>query len=228
MVTDLKTVESKVGVFLTAHHLILYAALAVALSLGVYFVESKVADLAEAKAQAAQQALAVEKDHSAQLATQYALNQAQRDKENQAFLATISQLQTQARVQIIHDKALPPPELGQRIESVEGFKAGTISVDSNSNLIVPVPLAQKIVADLDQAKADADTVMQQESLIKNQTGTIADLNGIIVEDKKVLATQIDADKKELTAVKAECRKSKFKWFGIGFVTGFIARSTLKF
>lgn len=228
MGAELQAVEKKVGVFLTAHHIVLYIALALSLTLGVYFVESKVVDLAEAKAQAAQQALAVEKDHSAQLAVQYAANQAQRDKENAQFLATIAQLQTQAKVQIIHDKALPPPELGQRIETVEGFKAGTISVDPNSNLVVPVPLAQKIVADLDQAKADADTVMQQASIIKNDEAANAELQRIIAEDKKVLATQIEADKKELTAVKAKARKSKLKWFFAGVVTGFLGRNAVKY
>ena len=213
---------------LDKHHLILYGvAILLALS-GVYLIESRIATVAEAKAEAAQVALAVEKDHSAQLASTYAANQAQRDKENAQFLTTIAQLQSQAKVQIIHDKALPPPELGQRIETLEGFKTGTVSVDPNSNLIVPVPLAQQIVADLDQAKADADTVMKQDSIIKNQVGTIGELNSIVAEDKKVLAAQIDADAKTLSVVKAQARKSKLKWFGVGVVVGFVGRHFVGF
>lgn len=227
--SDIQETEKRVGVWLSGHHLVLYALLVAASLGGVYLIESKLSSLAEAKAAAAEQALAVEKDHSAQLAAAYAANQAQRDKDNAQFLATIAQLQSQTKVQIIHDKALPPPELGHRIETITGFKEGTITLDPSQNLIVPLPLGQEIVARLDQGVADAETVVKQESIIKNQVATIADENAIIVEDKKVLTAQIDADKKELNAEKAKCRKSKWKWLGAGVGIGIaiVARLTGK-
>jgi hypothetical protein len=224
---EIKAVESRVGVFLTGHHIVLYIALAGALTFGIYTVESKWASLQEARATAAEQALAVEKDHSAQLATAYAANEAQRQKENATFLASIAQIQSQTKVQIVHDKALPPPELGHRIENLTGFKQDTITLDSSQDLIVPLPLGQEIAAKLDQGLADAQTVVQQAGVIKNQTSTIADENAIIVEDKRVLAAQVDADKKELAAERAKCRKSKLKWFGAGVVVGFVGRQLLK-
>jgi hypothetical protein len=222
MATIIPTIEKKFTVFLTAHHVILYAVLAVALGFGIYAVESKIASVAEARAQAAETALAVEKDHSAQLAASYAAAQAQRDKENAQFLATIAQLQAQTKVQIIHDKALPPTELGHRIETIAGFKQGTVTLDSSQDLIVPLPLGQEIVARLDQALTDSLTVVQQAGVIKNLQGTITDQQAVIAEDKKVLAAQIDADAKVLSAEKANGRKSKLKWFGAGVVVGFIS------
>lgn len=205
------------------HHIILYA-VAIALALGgVYLIESRIAAHAEDKAEAAQIALAVEKDRSAQLEKVYQANQIERDKENAVFLQTIAQLQLNVKTQIIHDKALPPVELGKRIESVEGFKEGTISVDITGNLVVPVPVAQQIVGDLDQGKADAQTVVAQSGVIENLNKTVLDANGIIAEDKRVLASQIETDKKELSLVKAKARKSKLRWFGAGVVVGFIGR-----
>ena len=228
MSTAIPTIEKKFGIFLTAHHVILYAVLSVALGFGIYAVESKLASLAEAKAQAAETALAVEKDHSAQLAATYAAAQAQRDKENQVFLQTIAQLQAQTKVQIIHDQALPPTELGHRIETIAGFKQGTITLDSSQDLIVPLPLGQEIVARLDQAFADSQTVTQQAGVIKNLQGTISDQQTIIAEDKKVLATQIDTDTKVLTSEKAKSRRSKIKWFAAGAVFGFVGRQFVHF
>jgi hypothetical protein len=92
---------------------------------------------------------------------------------------------------------------------------------------VPLPLAVDIVTRLDQGLADAQTVVQQTGIIKNQTATITDQADIIVEDKKVLATQIETDAKVLKAEKANARKGKLKWFGIGFVAGFISREAIK-
>jgi hypothetical protein len=225
---DVQGVEKSVGLYLSAHHVVLYVLLAGAALGGVYLVESKLSSLAEAKATAAEQALAVEKDHSAQLAAAYAANEAQRQKDNAAFIASIAQIQAQTKVQIIHDKVLPAPELGHRIETITGFKQDTITLTPNQDLIVPLPLGREIVTLLDQGVADAQTVVKQEGVIKNLTATVADENAIIVEDKKVLSATIKADAKVLSAEKAKGRKSKLKWFFAGLVTGFLGRGFTKF
>lgn len=227
LVTEVKTLESKAGIWITAHHLLLYVLLGLALLGGVYLFVSKRADIAEAKAQAAETALAIEKDHSTQLANLYAVNQAQRDKDNTTFMQTISQLKAQTQVQIVHDKALPAPDLGHRIETITGFKQGTIALDPSQNLIVPLPLAVDIVVRLDQGLADAQTVTQQAGIITNQAATIKDQTAIIAEDKTVLAAQIKTDGLELSSCKASARKGKLKWFGIGYATGFASAIILK-
>lgn len=220
---DLQAIEKRSGVWISSHHVVLYILLIAASLFGVYEIESKYAAIEMARANAAQQALAVEKDHSAQLTAAFASAQTQRDKENQQFLATIQTLQSQAKVQIVHDQALPAPELGHRIENLTNFKQDSITLDTQNDLIVPLPLARDIVTRLDQGQADAQTVVQQTSLIANQAKTIQDQSGIIVEDKKVLAAQIDTDTKVLNAEKAKSRKSKLRWLGIGIVIGFTGR-----
>jgi len=225
---DIQGVEKRIGVYLSAHHIVLYVLLAGALLTGVYLVESKLSSLAEAKAAAAEQALAVEKDHSAQLAAAFAANEAQRQKDNAAFIASITQIQAQAKTQVIIDRTLPVKDTGHRIEDLTGFKQGTVVFDPNDNLIVPLPLGREIVARLDQGVADEQTVVKQEGVIKNQAASINDLNGIIVEDKKVLSATIEADAKVLSAEKAKARKSKMRWFGAGVVVGFLGRGFTKF
>jgi hypothetical protein len=222
--TDIQAIEKKAGVFLSAHHIVLYILLAGAGLFGVYAVESKWAAIETARADAAQQALAVEKDHNLQLQNAFATAQAQRDKENQAFLQTITQLQSQTKVQIVHDRALPAPELGRRIETITGFKQGTVGVNANQDLVLPLTLGQEIVARLDQGDTDAKTVVAQAGVIVNQQKTITDQAGIIANDKVVLAGQIETDKKVLDAEKANGRKGKLKWFVIGFVSGFVGRA----
>ena len=220
--SDLKRAEAQAGVWLSAHHIVLYVLLAGAALTGVYLVESKLSSLAEAKAAAAEQALAVEKDHSAQLAAAFAANEAQRQKDNAQFIASITQIQAQVKTQVVIDRTLPVKDTGHRIEDLTGFKQGTVVFDTSENLIVPLPLGREIVARLDQGVADAQTVVKQDGIIKNQAASINDLNGIIVEDKKVLAATIEADKKELSAEKAKARKSKLRWFGLGFLAGIFA------
>lgn len=226
--TTVQAIEQKAGVFLTAHHIVLYVALAIALGAGVYFIESKYADLQEARATAAEQALAVEKDRSTQLTKQFAENEAKRQQELLQIYATIAQIKSQTKVQIVHDQAAPAPEVGHRIETITGFQQGTITLTAKDELIVPLPLAHEIVGRLDQGEADAKLVVQQDAIINGQSGTITDQALIIDEDKKVLVAQIDADKKELNAEKAKARKGKLKWFAIGFVTGFIGRGLVGF
>lgn len=217
-----------VGVFLTGHHIMLYLALAAALGFGLNAVYGKLTAVQEARATAAEQALAAEKDHSSQLAAAYAVNEAERQKENAIFLSSIAQLQLQVKTQIIHDRALPAPELGHRIETLTGFKQGAITLDASQDLIVPLPLGQEIVAKLDQGLADSQTVVQQAGIIKNQAGTITDLTSIVAQDKVVLAGQIKADGEVLKAEKDKVRKSKLKWFVAGAVFGFIGRQFVHF
>jgi hypothetical protein len=221
--TEVQTIEKKFGVWITAHHAVLYVLLGIALLSGVYLFESKYAAIETARANQAEQALAIEKDHSTQLASLFAATQAQRDKDNEAFRLTISQAQSQVKVQIVHDKALPAPDLGHRIETITGFKQNTITLDASQDLIVPLPLAVDIVTRLDQGIADAQTVVQQNGIIKNQAATITDQTAIIAEDKKVLTTQIETDAKVLKAEKANARKSKWKWFAAGAIVGFVGR-----
>ena len=221
--SDLKGAEAQVGVWLSAHHIVLYVLLAGASLTGVYLVESKLSSLADAKAAAAEQALAVEKDHSAQLAAAFAANEAQRQKDNAAFIASITQIQSQVKTQVVIDRTLPVKDTGHRIEDLTGFKQGSVIFDSSDNLIVPLPLGREIVARLDQGIADAQTVVKQESVIKNLTATVADENAIIVEDKEVLAATIDADAKVLNAEKAKNRKSKLKIAVLAYAAGWLSR-----
>jgi hypothetical protein len=54
------------------------------------------------------------------------------------------------------------------------------------------------------------------------------LQTALTSEKASHKADVSADAKELTAVKVEARKSKLKWFGIGFVAGFIARHSVGF
>jgi hypothetical protein len=225
---DVQGVEKSIGLYLSAHHIVLYVLLAGASLGAVYLVESKLSSIAEAKAAAAEQALAVEKDHSAQLAAAFAANEAQRQKDNAAFVASITQIQAQAKTQVVIDRTLPVKDTGHRIEDLTGFKQGSVTFSPSDDLIVPLPLGREIVARLDQGAADAATVVKQDGVIKNLTATVNDENAIIVEDKKVLAATVEADAKVLSAEKAKARKSKLKWFGAGVVVGFLGRGFSKF
>jgi hypothetical protein len=225
--SEVQAAEKKVGVFLTAHHIVLYVLLALSITAGVYLFQSARADRAEAKAEAATTALAVEKDHSAQIASLFATAEAARVADRQQLDDAVSKIQSQTKVQIVHDQALPAPQLANRIDDLTSFKQGTTTLDASQNLVVPIPVAKAIVADLDQGQADSQTVVKRDQTIVSLNDTIAGQKDLIAEDAKVLAKQIDTDTKTLNAEKAKSRKSKIKWFFAGVVTGFVGRQLVK-
>lgn len=219
--------ETRIGTWVSAHHIVLYVLLMLAILGGVYAVEAKRAEVAEAKTEAAQQALVVEKDHGKQLADLYAQNEAQREKDIAQYKTDLASIKSQSQIQIVHDKALPAPQLGQRIESITGFKAGTITLDAAQDLVVPQTVAQDIVGKLDEGIADAATVDKLQDINDLLSKTIADQTIIIAQDKIILTGQIKADGDALSGCQTKATKGKLKWFGIGFVAGFISREVIK-
>jgi len=219
---------------LDKHHIILYiAAFAFAL-VGVYLIEARVADKAESQVQAAKEQAAViaqqNKDFQQQVAQQVqqlVLQNAQLQQANQALAAQIAQTNALLAEQKHKDSTLPPNQLAERIVTLA--PGGSIKVVPDGYLIdqpeavaiaqtlEEVPALTKNVGDLQKENSNLSTELANDSktLDLEKQSHASDTNS--------LNSVITADKAELKAVKAECRKSKLKWFGIGVVVGFVGR-----
>lgn len=219
---------------LDKHHIILYIAIAVFALFSVYAIEARIADNAQAKADAAEgkaELIAAQnKTFQAEKAAEIALLNAQNSQlqlANQALSAQIAQTNAILAQQKKVDASLPPNELAKRIVSLA--PGGNITVEANGYL-VDQPEAVAIAQTLEEVPALIANIGKLESENANLTTVIANDSKTLDLEKQSHASDvtslnaaITADKAELGAVKAQCRKSKLKWFGIGVVVGFVGR-----
>lgn len=98
---------------------------------------------------------------------------------------------------------------------------------TGNNLEFPLPVVQQFTAakiEGDTAKADLDNVQQELATAVYDGDQARTLVGSLQTQVTGLQTEIKDDsiasQKQIAAVKADARKSKMKWFKIGFVTGF--------
>src|ERR1043166_2261353 len=179
----------------------------------------------------AQQLLAEEKSHSDQLTALIAAQQKALDeqrailqKQDEVLSLAITTRNANLVTQKGTDAKLPPSDLSKRWAQLAGSDPGGIRPTLTGFEVDQTAATQTVQAleDAPVLKADNDDLIKQLSdantIIVGLDKTIDLKNQQIAEDGKVLAAQIEADKKELTAVKASARKSKLKWFVTGFVT----------
>ena len=221
------------------HHILLYCAVFILSLLGIYGIESRVADkertradAAEAKSQLIQ---AQNKDFQTQVAQQVqqlVLQNTQLQQANQVLSSEIASTNALLAAQKTKDKSLPPDQLAARIVTL--VPGGSISVQPNGYLF-DQPEAVAVAQTLEEVPALESNVQKLESENANLTTEVTNDVKTLDLEKQSHAHDITADQAKLNAVnaelsqvKADCRKSKFKWFGAGVVVGFVARHFVGF
>ncbi len=219
---------------LDKHHVIPYVAAILLALVGVYLIEARVADHAQSQADAAEAKAQIIADQNqkfqqqvAQQVQQLVVQNSQLQQANQALSAEIAQTNALLAAQKTKDAKLPPDQLAARIVTLA--PGGTIVVNTNGYEVDQVE-AVSIVQTLEEVPALTKNVQDLQKENSNLTTVIAnDVKSSDLEkqshasDVTSLNATIAADKAEITAVKAQCRKSKLKWFGIGVVVGFVGR-----
>lgn len=182
-------------------------------------------DLDNVKQQAATMAQVVQQQEAVIQQQRAAL-----DAQSQALQVAIASRNVTVIQQQKKDSTLPPTELAARLATLAGVpvtdvtaQAGnTVQLSQSASVTVTeklelIPVQQADIADLQSEIAnDQKVIVGQDTDLKLKAQ-------IIVQDGVVLKAQIDADQKELKAVKAAARKSKVKWFVAGYVAGFLTR-----
>lgn len=237
---DTKTLTNKAESWLKAHErlVIVFMLLIVA-----FFVLDKslgiVASWEQHRANAAQQQLANDKaknDIDLAIAKQkladYQETISQNEKINaqleQGIIARDALLTAQQK----KDATLPPTELGQRWQALvgdsgiqanaSGFTVLDTAAHATVSKLEQVPVLQQNLDDEKQKNANLQTdVDKANDLIDKGKIVVSGLQLQLTDQNKACSTQI-------AAVKAEARKGKLKWFGIGFVTGYISGLVTKF
>jgi hypothetical protein len=223
---------------LDRHHIILYA-VAIIFALGLtYTVESRVADQAEQKYEKAQAIADLKDQQNTQFQQQIQATIQQLQMQNtqlQAISAqqatTINSLQQQLKDQKGKDVTLPPSGLAARIETLA--PGGNITV-VNDGYHLDQAEAVSIVQALEEPPVLKQELAADDIIIKNDTAVITNDAKVLDAEKQshgsdvsALQAKLDAANLEIKDVKAQARKGKIKWFGIGYIAGFASSEILK-
>lgn len=223
---------------LDKHHIVLYA-VAIIFALGLtYTIESRVADRAEQKYEKAQAIADLKDQQNTQFQQQIQATIQQLQTQNtqlQAISAqqatTINSLQQQLKDQKGKDATLPPSGLAARIQSLApGGNITVVSTGYNLDQAEAVSIAQA----LEEPPILKQELAADDTIIKNDTAVITNDAKVLDAEKQshgsdvsALQAKLDAANLEIKDVKAQARKGKLKWFGIGYVAGFASHALLK-
>ena len=227
---------------LDKHHITLYIAafvLALGLTFSVtYFVEARIAD-ANASKLAVMQAQSVLKDQqNIQFQQQIAATVKQLQDTTVALQATnaqqvstISSLKQQLQDQKGKDATLPPTDLASRIQTLA--PGGNVVVDTTGYHLDQAE-AVSVAQVLEEPPILQQELVSDQTIITNDAAIISNDAKVLdaekqshVSDVGALQSKLDTANQEIKTVKAQARKGKLKWFGIGYVAGFASSAILK-
>lgn len=172
--------------------------------------------------QVAQQAAAVAAQQQETTRLNAALEQA-----NATLVSALAKQQTT-------DKTLPPTALAQRIETLAALPPQSVVPQANQHFDLTPAGAVGIAVTLEQVPAlqgqlknTQDEKASTDKLLASTQGQVTTLNSQVDGLKLQLG---DADKvctDKIKVVKDDARKSKRRWFIIGYVAGFLSRQYIK-
>jgi Tfp pilus assembly protein FimV len=228
-----------ISAYLKAHErLVLAGIAAVLLWFAVGHVESIIAkhddaNLLQAKITAQSQAEKTEAlaAQATAQAEQYKELAAKVQQQNSALVTANTQLATALAQQQHTDSTLPPSELANRWSTLvpqakPTVTATGIAVDTPSAIATVQALEQVPVlsAQLGNERTQLESTQKLLGLSQNETVTlgneVSSLN-LQLKDNQTVCNQ------QIAVVKAEARRSKRRWFVIGYVAGFLSRQYIK-
>lgn len=232
----------KIRSFLIDHERLLLALIvAVVIYIGYVKVTNVIADHDAAQLKQAQIVAAQQASQNAALATQVQADKAQlqalTDKltaQNQQLANANVALATALSRQQHTDATLPPTELAQRwAQLTPNMPAGGVAVNTSNAVTVTQAGAVATVQQLEQVpvlKQELDNETTQKTnddqLLASATKNIFDLNTQVTGLNKSIVDNAAVCQDQIKVVKDEARKSKRRWFVIGYVAGFLSRQFL--
>lgn len=220
------------------HH-ILSLALAAALALGgIYLTESIVARHDAENSTKWNSILQTQAAQTAALQKQIASDEQAAAIRDAAYQKTITQLaqtisvrNAQATQQVKNDATLDAQQAAVRLATQTQAAPNEI-VATNDSIVVDLPITRRIVGSLDLLPVAQQNLADTEKQLAAQQGLTADAVADDGKQKQIVSdlqqTVLDQDKTclaQVKALKAASRKGKLKWFGIGYVAGFISGVT---
>ena len=215
--------------WIRAHHtvLLIVAVFGTALFLGNKYL-NKSYDAAVARNQAAQQVLQEQVSKNADLQKQQDAREQQYQtmletltRQNQSLVAAVAARNQAVAVQQHTDVGLPAPELALRHQALLGVSAG-VNYTENGYLVAP-PVELQTVQSLEILPVLQANLKDEESLSANKDKQITSINTVVTglnDQVTDLKLQITDAGKACDARVSVAKKSRWKWFKVGFGLGF--------
>ena len=217
------------------HHLILVTIIVAVLFGGVYGVENLIEkhDKVREAQSAAQLQLVVAQVKT--LETNMAAHDEQTAQREAQYNTTINTLilaqaarEKALQQQIQKNATLTAQQAAARL--TEQYKVDVASAQAEADkVMIDLPLARSIVTTFDQNVACQANLVDTRSQVAAEQGKNADLKQQVSDRDAVIAGKNDELGKQkknyddqIKTLNDGARKGKLKWFGIGFVTGYIA------
>jgi hypothetical protein len=130
--------------------------------------------------------------------------------------------------QIQHDATLSAVDAAQRIALQTRAQVGEV-VAQNDNVILDLTTSRAVVASLDQLPTVQADLADTQKQLASETAVAANLQNNISGQEALIAAMktqaTDADKSckvNISLLKAQARRNKFRWFGAGYVLGLVS------
>ena len=146
------------------------------------------------------------------------------EQERTALLAALAQRQKT-------DASLPPSELANRWYTLVPQAKPTVTPNGialdNAGAVATVqqlelvPVQQKELVEVQQEK------LSLQGLLTASAGQVATLNTLVAGKDALLADNAKVCDARIKVVQAEARRSKRRWFYIGYALGFLSRQAIK-
>lgn len=216
------------------HHIILLAVVVVLAFGAIYGIESIIASHDATSSTQWKAILQAQTAQTQVIANKLTIDEQTWTQQNAAQQAVIAQLASSiiqrdkaTTVQVQHDATLSAVEAAQRIASQTKSQPGEV-LAQGGNVQLDLPISRVVVASLDQLPAiQADLIDTRKQLV-SETTVATNLQNNVDEQSTLIAVMktqaIDADKSckaDIATVKAQARKSKLRWFGVGVIIGVI-------
>lgn len=217
------------------HHIILVGIIVLVLFSGVYEVENLMEKHDKAREAASAASLQLVVSQVKALEDHMVTNDAAAAQREAQYQAIISQQMTviattnkNLQSQIQKNATLTAQQAAARL--AEQYKVDASQVQaSGDTIIASLPLTRQFVDTFDknvacQTNLTATTTQltAEQGINKDLTQKVSDRDGVITGKNDELGKQKKNYDDQITVLKADARKGKLKWFGIGFVTGYIA------
>jgi hypothetical protein len=185
-------------------------------------------DAAVAREKSAEQTLTTQKEANDKLAAQnqqavaqYQVLLGQVTADNKRLTSEISQLSQTLAARQKTDAALPMPDLAARWE----FLIGTSGISSTENGLLSSPSASRAtVSSLESLPVLRQQLSDETEISSGKDKQITSMNVVVTglsDQINGLNVQLTDSAKACQAQVAVARKSKWRWFKFGFVTGFV-------
>jgi len=221
-----------------SHHLILVGVIILVLFGGVYEVENLMEKHDKAREQASAQALQLVvaqvktlENHMATNDAASAQREAQYNATIQTLSAAIAARDKALQQQIQKNATLTAQQAAARL--AEQYKVDVASAQAEADkVLIDLPLARSIVTTFDQNVSCQANLTDTETQLTAEQGKNVDLKQQVSDRDSVISgknEELGKQKKnyedQISTLKDNARKGKLKWFGIGFVTGYIVGKT---